>query len=736
MLPVVRLGLALVFRLGRRGLQRMLLLAVTCGLGLFFIVACVAAVQVAVVQADRAAMRAPIQGDVTARPSLVMTEAADAFRTIPISRVAVRATPGAPTPPGVNSWPAPGSVLVSPALQELIAEEPAVADRFPSDVAGVIGEPGLVAPDELFAYVALPALDRPDLQVASFGDRADIDGDSVTVVPIVVAALLLLPLGGLIAAATRLQSHVRDQRTAALRQLGVSGPRAAVVTAVESATSAVLGCLFGLAVYAVLQPHVAGLAGVSWYPGDARLPVVAQIAVAAFVAAFTVVVAVLGGRNARRRPVAFRRLLLGGHAARLGGPTLAAGLGVMALGAFGLLPRGPVALAVLGVGLLISIAGTIGVTSAVTAAVAARAGRVTSPVLLVALRRLGTGGQTLRRLAAGLTVVYIALGASLGSLTFLVGQAAVETAGERGYDVLAADADDAAVQEFRDVPGVTRAYQYATVAARPVEDTAGVSYFGTVTTCRDLEEQFELDRPCADGTVYVTSDGRAGAAGAVELLSADGDVVLGAEPAPTVLAVESRSVVTSSVPDVIMTSLDDVGAAVAGTVNVHVDFQPSEATRDRILQIASARYPASPTQGGLDTAVGWSPDALRGLVVLSLTAVGGLLVANLAVVLADRASARRQQNAPVIAMGAPARLLRRAESVQTAVQLGIAIAVATPVLLAVTTLMAFGSARSPADALALTPVLAVASAALVAGCALLSAGSTRSRLDLQDLRRA
>ncbi|MFI8916423.1 hypothetical protein ACIGW4_33055 [Streptomyces sp. NPDC053513] len=60
----------------------------------------------------------------------------------------------APLPPGVEAWPAPGEVLLSPALRRAGAGED-IAQRYGRD-AGIIGAAGLDTPGELLAY-ARPA---------------------------------------------------------------------------------------------------------------------------------------------------------------------------------------------------------------------------------------------------------------------------------------------------------------------------------------------------------------------------------------------------------------------------------------------------------------------------------------------------------------------------------------------------------------------------------------------------
>lgn len=81
---------------------------------------------------------------------------------------------GAPLPPGVTQWPAPGEAVLSPALRELAAEE-GLDSRY-GQVVGTIGREGLATENEALAYVvprAMPEEVRENFMTAGVGYGAE-----------------------------------------------------------------------------------------------------------------------------------------------------------------------------------------------------------------------------------------------------------------------------------------------------------------------------------------------------------------------------------------------------------------------------------------------------------------------------------------------------------------------------------------------------------------------------------
>lgn len=66
----------------------------------------------------------------------------------------------APLPPGVDSFPREGEMVVSPALKALLASDDAtlLRERLPYKITGTIGESGLVGSHELAYYAGASGL--------------------------------------------------------------------------------------------------------------------------------------------------------------------------------------------------------------------------------------------------------------------------------------------------------------------------------------------------------------------------------------------------------------------------------------------------------------------------------------------------------------------------------------------------------------------------------------------------
>ncbi|BBA99785.1 putative integral membrane protein [Actinacidiphila reveromycinica] len=161
-------------------------------------------------------------------------------------------------PPGLESWPADGTMVVSPALRELLASAPLLRQRLDHKVTGTIGKAGLVGPADLYFYAGSDHLVARDAQyrhgnadrISGFGspDRSDALGAPLEMLLIVVLVVLLLPVAVFIGTAVRLGGERRDRRLAALRLVGADIRMARRIAAGE----ALLGALFGLALGTVL----------------------------------------------------------------------------------------------------------------------------------------------------------------------------------------------------------------------------------------------------------------------------------------------------------------------------------------------------------------------------------------------------------------------------------------------------------------------------------------------------
>ncbi|MFD7771145.1 ABC transporter permease [Streptomyces sp. NPDC059787] len=161
----------------------------------------------------------------------------------------------APVPPGLREFPAPGDMVVSPALKEFLDSDGGelLRERLPYDIVGTIGEQGLIGSQELAYYAGAEGLagragDGLVGRIDSFGDPNPVEEEMDPVLMLlilVVFVVLLMPVAVFIAAAVRFGGERRDRRLAALRLVGSDGGMTRRIAAGEALAGALLGLVFG-----------------------------------------------------------------------------------------------------------------------------------------------------------------------------------------------------------------------------------------------------------------------------------------------------------------------------------------------------------------------------------------------------------------------------------------------------------------------------------------------------------
>ncbi|WP_435296989.1 hypothetical protein [Streptomyces sp. YPW6] len=217
-------------------------------------------------------------------------------------------------PPGVGAWPAPGEVLLSPALRAELSSEGAL-DRY-GPVAGTIGPHGLEVPGEKLAYIRPPTgfMDRAGMTAAkgfgaaersTYGDRSSVPPLSAFVG--LAAPMVLFPALILVVIAARSGAASRDRRMALLRALGAGARARALVNIGEAALPVALGAASVCAVIACAMPADLTVPVVDFTLPSADLRRWAPALVAAVVVASVVVLAIVlllhrTGRDSGPRP--------------------------------------------------------------------------------------------------------------------------------------------------------------------------------------------------------------------------------------------------------------------------------------------------------------------------------------------------------------------------------------------------------------------------------------------------
>ncbi|WP_433204439.1 FtsX-like permease family protein [Dactylosporangium sp. CS-047395] len=192
-------------------------------------------------------------------------------------------------PPGVPALPPDGSIVVSPALRDLLAspEGALLRERFPQPIAGTIGKQGLSGPNELYFYGTRGDLTEDDpaiVRLTYYGSRANTDPLSPILLLLVVVmfVVLLMPVAMFVAAATRFGGEQRDRRLAAVRLVGADTWMTRRVAAGEAVLSAALGVLIGFGLYFGGRPFAERfeLHGLSVYATDIRPAPLLAVAIA------------------------------------------------------------------------------------------------------------------------------------------------------------------------------------------------------------------------------------------------------------------------------------------------------------------------------------------------------------------------------------------------------------------------------------------------------------------------
>ncbi|MGW0668725.1 ABC transporter permease [Streptomyces sp. NPDC002746] len=293
------LGIRFAAAGGREGWVRTLLTAVGVGIGVALLLTASSVPHMLDERSARDQARSETKisesPDASAKKSdstVLRIEASTEFRDRSITGFLMRADGAHPVvPPGITALPAPGEMVVSPALEELL-DSPGSAllrERLPYKVTGTIAEAGLRSPNELWFYAGSDTLTSASggHRVAGYGDPGPSDPlpPMLIVLVIMICVVLLAPVAIFIATAVRFGGDRRDRRLAALRLVGTDIRMTRRIAAGEALFGSVLGLVIGLAVFLVGRRFVGHIEvwDASAFPSDlapdARLCVVIALAV-------------------------------------------------------------------------------------------------------------------------------------------------------------------------------------------------------------------------------------------------------------------------------------------------------------------------------------------------------------------------------------------------------------------------------------------------------------------------
>ncbi|MFE7751926.1 ABC transporter permease [Streptomyces sp. NPDC057428] len=314
---------------GREGWARTALTAVGVGLGVALLLAASSVPhllgQRAVRDEARREVAASRNAEVPRTDSTVLRAGATTeFRGREVEGYLMRAEGPRPVlPPGVGHFPAPGKMVASPALKELLAspEGRLLKERLPYGISGTIADEGLTSPGELHFYAGSDTLTPAGggHRLAGYGGGTPDDPfpPVLVLLVLVICVVLLVPVAIFIATAVRFGGERRDRRLAALRLVGADIRSTHRIAAGEALFGSLLGLLAGAVFFLVGRRFVGHVEvwGHSAFPSDLTPApwLTALVAVAVPLSAVVVTLAAMrsvaveplgvvrGSRNRRRR---------------------------------------------------------------------------------------------------------------------------------------------------------------------------------------------------------------------------------------------------------------------------------------------------------------------------------------------------------------------------------------------------------------------------------------------------
>ncbi|MEU9098235.1 FtsX-like permease family protein [Streptomyces sp. NPDC048361] len=306
---------------GREGWTRTLLTAVGVGLGVALLLGTTALPGALTARQDRDNARNDYGASVNsgpARNTLLIGRADTEYQGADVrGRLVQPEGPKAPVPPGVSTLPAPGTMVASPALRDLLAspEGALLRERIPYKITSTIADQGLMGPHELAYYAGSDILtqrknevsDRGEvLRVTAFVDAVQEKLDPILALLIVIIfVVLLMPVGVFIAAAVRFGGDRRDRRLAALRLAGADRRMTRWMAAGEALAGAAVGVVIGAVFFAIGRQYVGdvSVAGLNVFPADLDPNPLLAVAVALAVPASAVAVTLFAMRSVVVEPL-------------------------------------------------------------------------------------------------------------------------------------------------------------------------------------------------------------------------------------------------------------------------------------------------------------------------------------------------------------------------------------------------------------------------------------------------
>lgn len=225
----------------------------------------------------------------------------------------------APLPTWLDAYPARGEIVVSPSLRSLIRDNDyGLATRFPQRIIQVLGEDGLIAPNQLFAIVGVDESALSERQrslnaatgigVSEAGHRGP-DRTVVRRLAALAAVFVVVPTLLLVATSARLSARTRQRRLAALRLIGLSESRTSLVNGLETVVITAIGSVAGVGIWRLLTPlsQDIGLGPLRWFAADVEVAPATLVVVVMSLVAVSLIIVIAGTARSIAEPLRERR---------------------------------------------------------------------------------------------------------------------------------------------------------------------------------------------------------------------------------------------------------------------------------------------------------------------------------------------------------------------------------------------------------------------------------------------
>lgn len=434
--------------------------------------------------------------------------------------------PGAPLPPGLDRFPAPGEAFVSPAVADALRTDPMLAVRVPGRVVGSIAPAGLTGPDDYYAYVGMrrESLPEGDADCIGFG-LPDGAADEIPLTGLTWEILLLvgLPTCLYLVTCAQLSAATRARRYAALRLVGMHNTEVARMAGIEGSITALVGTLLGLALYGLIDDTLAGsgVFGFEWYPQGLSTPTAVALIFVICVASY-----LLGRSSTRitaRDPIRARKEGDASPGSWLRLLPLTAAAGSLACVAVLRLVSPDLDLSVsgaapilLGSAILAMVGLPLGLRPLTTRLASLIADRTSSPTVRLGARRLQYEPSSAIRVLTSMVVLILVCGAAAGVLEELRLTAGAEARLQLVGVQASSIRDAASRQHVLDLPHAAQVVALGNKAetegdftrpSTPDEMLAWGRVNAFFASCRDVRILTGLRLPdCHDGQAYRLQD--------------------------------------------------------------------------------------------------------------------------------------------------------------------------------------------------------------------------------------